>query len=269
AEGDLLLPIIFRAPENERIGTNELNNLQIWSDVAQMSVPLMQVVSGFETSYEDPIIIRKNRIRTLSVFSDPISGPATELFAEIRPKIEAIDLPEGYSLSWGGEYEDTAGAQGALAGSIPTFLVLMIIVTILLFNNLRQPLVIWSIVPLAVIGVSFGLLSTGQPFGFMALLGFLSLSGMLIKNAIVLIDEINLQLSEGSERMDAIVDSAVSRLRPVAMAALTTAFGMIPLFYDAFFVSMAVTIVFGLIFASVLTMIMVPVLYTIYYGVKS
>jgi multidrug efflux pump subunit AcrB len=268
-EGDLQLPIIFRAPESERFGTNELNNLQIWSDTAGRSIPLMQVVSGFETSYEDPIIIRKDRKRTLSVFSDPIAGPATELFASIRPKIEALELPEGYSLSWGGEFENTANAQGALASGIPPFLLIMIVVTILLFNNLRQPLVVWSIVPLAVIGVSFGLLTTGQPFGFMALLGFLSLSGMLIKNAIVLIDEINFQLSEGLAPLDAIVDSAVSRLRPVAMAALTTALGMIPLFFDAFFVSMAVTIVFGLLFASVLTMIMVPVFYAIFYGIKS
>ena len=118
-------------------------------------------------------------------------------------------------------------------------------------------------VPLAVIGVTAGLLLTKQPFGFMALLGFMSLSGMLIKNAIVLVDEIELQKREGSPVFKAIVDSGVSRLRPVSMAALTTALGMVPLLFDAFFVAMAVTIVFGLMIATVLTMVVVPVLYAI------
>ena len=154
-------------------------------------------------------------------------------------------------------------------GSIPVFILIMILTTICLFDNLRQPLVIWLCVPLALIGVSTGLLLTGQPFGFMALLGFLSLIGMLIKNAIVLIDEINLQLSEGAAPMDAIVNSGASRLRPVAMAASTTALGMVPLFFDAFFASMAVTIVFGLLCATVLTMIVVPVFYAIIYRVKN
>jgi multidrug efflux pump subunit AcrB len=120
-------------------------------------------------------------------------------------------------------------------------------------------------VPLAVIGVTAGLLSTNQPFGFMALLGFLSLMGMLIKNAIVLIDQINLELEAGKDLLLAIVDSGASRLRPVAMAALTTALGMIPLLLDAFFVSMAVTIIGGLLFATVLTMVVVPVFYAMFY----
>ena len=145
---------------------------------------------------------------------------------------------------------------------------MMILISIVLFNNLRQPLIIWLCVPLALIGVTLGLLSTGQPFGFMALLGFLSLSGMLIKNAIVLIDQINLELGEGKELLAAIVDSGASRLRPVAMAALTTALGMIPLLLDAFFKAMAVTIIFGLMVATVLTMVVVPVLYAIFYGAR-
>jgi multidrug efflux pump subunit AcrB len=120
-------------------------------------------------------------------------------------------------------------------------------------------------VPLSLIGVTLGLLSTNQPFGFMALLGFLSLIGMLIKNAIVLIDEINLQWGEGKQLLDAILDSGVSRLRPVLMAASTTALGLIPLLFDAFFVSMAVTIIFGLGFATLLTMVVVPVLFSTFY----
>jgi multidrug efflux pump subunit AcrB len=146
---------------------------------------------------------------------------------------------------------------------------MMVLLTVVLFNSMKQTAVIWLVVPLAVIGVTVGLASTGQPFGFMALLGFLSLSGMLIKNAIVLIDEINLQNREGKAPIDAILDAAVSRLRPVAMAAATTILGMAPLFPDAFFVSMAVTIAFGLGFATVLTMVVVPVLYATFYGVRA
>jgi len=174
-------------------------------------------------------------------------------------------------MSWsgGGEYEDTRDAQAPLIASIPLFVVAMIVITIMLFNSLRLPLIIWLIVPLALIGVSLGLWTTNQPFGFMALLGILSLSGMLIKNAIVLVDEINLQFSEGKELLQAILDSGTSRLRPVSMAASTTALGMIPLIFDAFFVSMAVTIIFGLIFATILTMIMLPVLYAILYRVPN
>jgi len=170
--------------------------------------------------------------------------------------------------SGGGEYEDTSDAQGPLLASVPWFVIGMILITIILFNSLRQPLIIWLIVPLAVIGVTLGLLVTKQPFGFMSLLGMLSLSGMLIKNAIVLVDEINFQLSEGKELLPAILDSGTSRLRPVAMAASTTALGMTPLLFDAFFVSMAVTIIFGLLFATVLTMVVLPVLYAIFFRAR-
>jgi len=153
-------------------------------------------------------------------------------------------------------------------GALPLFLGIMVLVVIALFNSLRQPLIIWLVVPLAVIGVTIGLGSTGMPFGFMAFLGFLSLSGMLIKNAIVLIDEINLQIREGKDPFNGIIDSGVSRLRPVMMAAVTTILGMVPLFPDAFFQAMAVTIAFGLGFATVLTMVVVPVLYATFFGAR-
>ena len=264
-EGDLLLPIIMRAEAANRSNIESLYNLQIWSPAAGAMIPLRQVVSDFETVYEDEIIMRRNRKPTITVYADPIAGPASELFARVRPQIEAIDLPAGYELEWGGEYEDSGNAQAGLAASIPMFVLAMILITVMLFNSLRQPLIIWLVVPLAVIGVTVGLLGTNQPFGFMSLLGFLSLMGMLIKNAIVLIDEINLQSGEGKDLMSAIVDSGVSRLRPVAMAASTTALGMIPLLFDAFFVAMAITIIAGLMFATLLTMIVVPVLYAMFY----
>ncbi len=147
-------------------------------------------------------------------------------------------------------------------------LLLMILIVIFLFNSLRITLLIWLTVPLSVIGIVLGLIAFRQPFGFMALLGALSLSGMLIKNGIVLVDEINLQLAGGKPPWDAVVDAAVSRVRPVSMAVLTTVFGLIPLLFDVFFGGMAVTIVVGLLFASILTLIVVPVLYTLFFRVR-
>jgi len=138
-----------------------------------------------------------------------------------------------------------------------------------LFNSLRQTLVIWMIVPLGIIGVTVGLLGTGLPFGFLALLGFLSLIGMIIKNSIVLIDEINIQVSGGAGIYTAILSAATSRLRPVSMAAATTVLGMAPLFPDPFFNSLAVTVAAGLTFATVLTMVVLPVIYAIIYNVKA
>ena len=264
-ENDLLLPIILRAEEVNRSDISSLNNLQIWSPAAGEMIPLRQVVSGFETKFEDEIIMRRDRKPTITVYADPIAGPASVLFSQVRPQIEAIELPSGYEMEWGGEYEDSGNAQAGLVASLPMFVMVMVLITILLFNSLRQPLIIWLVVPLALIGVTVGLLSTNQPFGFMSLLGFLSLMGMLIKNAIVLIDEIVLQSKEDKDLITAIVDSGTSRLRPVAMAALTTALGMIPLIFDAFFVAMAITIIAGLMFATLLTMIVVPVLYATFY----
>lgn len=267
-DGDLLLPIILRANEPGRSNIENIYNLQIWSPAAGAMIPLRQVVSGFKTVFTDEIIMRRNRKPTIITFADPVSGPATKLFARVRPKIEAIELPEGYELEWGGEYEDSGNAQAGLSAGLPMFLMVMVLVTIMLFNSLRQPLIIWLVVPLALIGVTFGLLSTGQPFGFMSLLGFLSLIGMLIKNAIVLIDEIILQSGEDKDLLSAIVDSGVSRLRPVGLAASTTALGMIPLLFDAFFAAMATTIIAGLVFATILTMVVIPVLYSVFYKVE-
>ncbi|MBC8795175.1 efflux RND transporter permease subunit [Shewanella algae] len=268
-ENDLLLPIIIRADEEERTDITNIENVQIWSPNAQRMIPLRQVVQSFEAKYENGLIIRRNRERTITIFADPVTGTASELFTTLKPQVEAIPMPSGYILEWGGEYEDSSKAEKGLASSIPIFILSMIIITIVIFNSLKQTLVIWLCVPLALIGVTVGMLVTNQPFGFMALLGFLSLIGMLIKNAIVLVDEINLEQSQGKSLIDSILDSGVSRLRPVAMAALTTALGMIPLIFDAFFVSMAITIISGLIFATALTMIVLPILYALVFKAEN
>jgi multidrug efflux pump subunit AcrB len=266
-EGDELLPIIFRAAEAERSDISSIQNLQVWAPAAGQYVPLRQVVSKFDTRFQNAIIQRLNRKPTITVHADPATGLASELLERIRPQVEALPLGADYELQWWGEYKSSREGQQGIAASVPFFFVSMVLIVIALFNALRQPLIIWLTVPLALIGVTAGLLLTKQPFGFMALLGFMSLSGMLIKNAVVLIDEMELQKRSDKPLFDAIVDSGVSRLRPVSMAALTTALGLIPLLLDAFFVSMAVTIIFGLMVATVLTMVVVPVLYAIFFRV--
>lgn len=271
-DGTQLLPIIARSPEEERLNVENLPDLQIYSPVFGVFVPVTQVVDDFSVEWEDSIIMRRDRKRTITVMADhDVIGDETpaKLFARVKADIEAIELPKGYEMQWGGEYESSSKAQKAIFGSLPIGYLAMFMITVLLFNSVKQPLVIWATVPLALIGVSVGLLSMNAPFSFMALLGLLSLSGMLIKNGIVLMDQINLELSTGKDPYQAVFDSGVSRVRPVAMAAITTILGMIPLLFDVFFQSMAVTIMFGLGFATILTLIVVPVLYALMFGIKS
>jgi multidrug efflux pump subunit AcrB len=303
-EGIELIPIVARAPEIERLTIENLRDLQIYSPTAQQSIPMMQIVSGIRTEIEDARVSRFNRTGVIKVHFDPRTILPTELLNRVKPKIETalkVDLEQyygksfgddpykgytaatvpilyhdkiplkdmpGYYLSWAGEIEDSSESTKQLAGSVIVFFGMMILVVIFLFNAFRQPLIIWLTVPLAIIGVTIGLLVFNEPFGFMALLGFMSLAGMLIKNAIVLIDQIDTERAEGKEDFYAIVDSGVSRMRPVMLAAATTILGMIPLLTDAFFIGMAITIMFGLGFATVLTLIFVPVLYATFFKAK-
>ena len=267
-EGDTILPIVFRLPEAERSTADQLSNVQVWSSTTGRVVPVNQVVTEMKTEWEDPIIRRYDRRRTITVKADPNHGVASPVFQNLRPKIEAIELPAGYELEWGGEYESSGDANRMLLASVPLFFVLMVLIVVALFNTVRQPFIVFMTVPLAIIGVTAGLLLTGQPFGFVALLGFLSLSGMLIKNSVVLLDQIDLNIKAGQKAFGAILDAGVSRLRPVAMAAFTTVLGMTPLVFDIFWRGMAVTIMAGLTFATVLTLVIVPVLYATLYRVS-
>jgi multidrug efflux pump subunit AcrB len=271
-DGTHLLPIISRPPATERHSIDALSDLQVYSPKLNRYIPIRQVVSSFDLVFEDPQIMRRDRKRTLTLMADHdilSDGTAAQLLARVKPQIEAIALPTGYSLTWGGELEAQTKAQKALFGSLPLGYLMMFVVTVLLFNSSRDALVIWACVPLAIIGVTMGLLMVNVPFGFMALLGFLSLSGMLVKNGIVLLDQIRLELSEGRPAFEAVFHSAVSRVRPVSMAAITTILGMIPLVADDFFASMAVVIMFGLGFATVLTLLFLPLLYCSVYRIKT
>jgi len=270
-EGTNLLPIIARLPEKERVDISTIEGMKIWSPVLKGYVPLQQVVLAVNIRWEDPIVVRKNRKRMLTIFADPDplgDETASTLQKRIQPLVEAIDFPPGYSLEWGGEYESSADAQASLFQTMPMGYLFMFLITIFLFNNVKNAFIVWATVPLAIIGVTTGLLVLNTPFGFMALLGFLSLSGMLVKNGIVLLDQIEIEINSGKERYEAVVDAAVSRVRPVCMAAITTVLGMIPLLPDVFFKPMAVTIMFGLGFATVLTLIVVPVLYRMFHRLQ-
>ena len=268
-EGEELIPIIVRAPLKERSNVNDIGNIQIPSQITGKTIPLEQVTNGFKTVWRDGILKREDRMWTIKAQADPLPGQlASELFNRVRPQIEAIDLPAGYTLEWDGEYGQSKESNEMLASTLPLGLLAMVLIVVVLFNALKQPIIIWLVVPLALIGVVFGLVTTQTPLEFMGILGLLSLSGLLIKNAIVLVDQMDMEIKQGKPRYDAIVDSANSRVRPVMMGTLTTVLGVIPLYFDAFFQSMAVVLVFGLLFATLLTLIVIPVLYAIFMGVK-
>jgi multidrug efflux pump subunit AcrB len=268
-EREKLIPIVARAPGVEREGVEDLRNVQVYSATAGRYVPVGQFVDRLETRWENAIIRREDRFPMIKAQCDPPAGAlSAPLFERLRPKIEAIELPPGYVLEWHGEYKASREANEGLATAAPYGFAAMVLAVLVMFNAFRQTAVIWLTVPLAVVGVAVGLLLFQAPFEFMAILGLLSLTGMLIKNAIVLVDQIDVEIREGKPRYQAVLDAAVSRARPVFLGAATTVLGVAPLLVDPFFRSMAVTIMFGLIFATGLTLVVVPLLYAIFFGIR-
>ena len=263
-----LLPIIARPPLAEREDVHTINSLQIWSPAAKRMIPLSQVTTGTEIAWEDPVVMRRNRFPTVTVHADPRTGLPSELFGRVRSKIEQIKLPEGYSLEWGGEFEDANRARASLARPLPYVLALMLFICVCLFNSIRTTLLMWLIMPLSIIGVTAGLLLTRLPFTFMALLGILSLGGELIKMQIVVLSKARFEIEQGKTPYQALLDAGTVKLRPVCLVVITTVLGMIPLLLDPFFGAMAACLMFGLAFAVVLCLIVTPVLYAIFYGVR-
>ena len=267
-EKDELIPILFRPPQEERLGVENLHDVQVWSSMTQSFVPIDQVISGVDHAWEWPLVMRRDRENSITVRCNPVIGLPDTLRLKLKDQIESIDLPPGYRFEWAGEFKESEEGRAPLKASFPVCLLGMFIIVVWLFNSVRRPLIIFMTVPLSIIGVSMALLLTGLPFGFMSILGFLGLSGMLIKNAVVLIDEIELQLGRGVADYKAVLDSSVSRMRPVIMAAGTTILGMAPLLADPLYSGMAVTIMGGLFAATFLTLIIVPVAYTAVYRIK-
>ena len=233
------------------------------------TTPLSQVSKGIDIRWEEPVVVRYNGQRQQRLQCSPAPGVSTESARQsIAKTIESISLPEGYSLSWEGEYKASTQSKQYLFKGFPLSVVMMLLILIMLFNDFRRPAIIFSCIPLVVVGVFPSVLLSGKDFGFVAIVGILGLIGMMIKNGIVLIDEISLQISQGKPLDRALIDSSKSRLLPVMMASLTTILGMIPLISDSLFGSLAVTIMGGLAAGTIIILIFIPVLYSLMYKSK-
>ncbi|KXX71036.1 efflux RND transporter permease subunit [Flammeovirga sp. SJP92] len=266
-EENELMPIVLKLDEGEIPNIEKVENMKVISGMK--NVPLPQLTNGMSLGYEYPIIQTYNRHRALSALCDPIEGVTTaELQKDIVSKIEAMELPEGYTFMWDAEKKNQKEAVDAIVTFFPLAFLLIIAILIALFGNYKQPLIVVVLLPFSLIGVIFGLVGLGKAFDFMSFIGWIGLLGMVIKNVIVLLDEVNIQRKEGQSHLDAIIYATISRTRPVLMAAITTMFGMIPLIPDSVFGAMSVTIIFGLGFATFLTLIAVPVFYAIFYNIK-
>ena len=264
-DNDKQVPIIARSRLMPT--QNQLIDGNVWSRDQQRYVPLRHVIDEPSLIAEDATIIRRSRIRTLTAQANPAHGStAANALTLIRADIEAIKLPDGYTLEWGGEYEANKVANDSLGTKFPLALLVMVMVTLVIFGRIRQTIVAWSCLLLLPVGVLGALLITQLPFNFPALLGLIGLIGMLLKNAIVMIGEIDRRTAAGTLDRSTIVASCVSRFRPIMLAAMTTVAGMAPLLSDVFFQSMAVTIMGGLAITSLLSLLSLPVVYTLLHG---
>ena len=261
------VPVLLKSDMSREMNLDQLGDLAVWNGIH--SAPLAQVTKDIRIGWEYPLIRTYNRQLSMAAMCDVQPGHTmAEVHAEIKNEIEKIQLPEGYTFFWDAQYKTQKEGMAALTKFFPLALLLLILILVALFRNYRQPLITFLILPLSVIGVVFGQLVTGTEFGFFSIAGWLGLLGMIIKNVIVLLDEVNIQLRTGVKPYTAIIESTVSRVRPVLMAAVTTILGMVPLLFDVVFAGMAAAIVFGLTFATLLTLFITPALYAVFYNVK-
>ena len=254
------VPVLLKSEGYDITDAASLGNFSVWN--GERSAPLSQVTERIETTWEFPQMRTYNRQLSMAAMCGVKPGHTmAEVHGEIRSEIEAMPLPPGYTFFWDSQYKDQGEAMEAIAKYFPLAFLMLIVILVALFGNFRQPIIILCILPLSLIGVAVGMLLTGFDFGFFPIAGWLGLLGMIIKNVIVLIDEINIQRREGVPAYTAVIESTVSRTRPVLMAATTTILGMVPLLFDIAFGGMAATIIFGLTFATLLTLFVTPALY--------
>lgn len=258
---DELIPIQVRASERNM---DSLDTIPVKSILGIHSVPLGQVVDGFEMSSEESIIWRRDRVQTITAQAGVVEGntPA-QARATVIEAIESIELPEGYTMTWGGEYYDEYKAVNDILKQLPKALLIMVIILVAMFNGFKQPVIILATIPLAATGAVISLLAFDKPFGFMALIGAITLMGMIIKNGIVLMDQIELERKNGLSLNAAVKEATVNRTMAISMGALTTALGMIPLLSDLLFDQMAATIIGGLAAATVLSLMVMPAVYVL------
>lgn len=270
-EGKDLYPIIMRSPESERKALiSKLNLVQIKPRDSIVSTPLTQVVTEVDFKWEDPYIIHYNRKREAAVQgAAKLNSTFPELKKDVEEKIFDLPLQPQLELKWGGEEDSSKTAQKELIPGVVPAVMLIILILVLVFNDLRPVTLILVVIPFSIIGVTLGLLFFNVPFGFVALLGAMSLAGMMNKNIVILIDASIENLQKGMNRREAIIEATIQRARPVMLAAATTFLGVIPLLSDVFWVGLAVSIMGGLAIGSLLTLILTPVIYAILYRIES
>ena len=267
-EGITTKPIFLKLEENIGQNVNKLTSIPVWGMQHSASVPLGQVIDSVQVKWEQSVVHRYNGQRSISVGCDPVEGVLSgDLEKKLKPVISEIELPNGYAMEWFGTSKRSTESQGYLFANLPLALGLMLIIVIALFNNIKQSLIVFTIFPFAFMGISFGFNVTGAVFTFLGTIGALGLIGMMIKNVIVLLDEINHNLQLGRSKIKSIILATQSRLRPVILASATTILGMLPLLFDVMFQSLAVTIIFGLLLGTIVTLMIVPVMYAVFFRV--
>lgn len=294
-EGEHGLPIYIKSVDNQGERLGEINNIPVWSMTPSLdaidlqtakelmagmiteeeiltevigSIPLNQASTGTDVSWETPVVRRYNGQRSISAQCNNAPGfTANDVRNRLLPKIDSLHLPAGYTTQWQGEYLASTQSMSYLFKNVPIAVVLVLAILIALFKDFRKPLMILLCLPLALIGVVIGMLLAGKEFGFVAIVGMLGLVGMMIKNGVVLIDEVDIQIHSGKDAFQAILDASSSRFRPVLLAAMTTILGMIPLVNDDMFGALAVTIMGGLFIGTIITLVILPVLYALFFRI--
>jgi multidrug efflux pump subunit AcrB len=265
-----VIPITLRSVMADRKDVGKLESLNIYSPSTGRAVPLKQV-ADIEVVWQPAKIYRRDRLKTVTVKADIQPGMNAIAIAQEAEKWlinESKTWPIGYKYELGGEMESSLEASQSINAKLPIALLIIIILLVLQFDSIRRSTIILLTIPLGLIGVVIGLLGTQTPFGFMALLGVISLAGILINNAIVLIDRIKIEIEENNLTPEqAVIEATQRRMRPILLTTATTVGGLLPLwlFGGPLFESMAVAILFGLIFATALTLGFVPILYTVFF----
>ncbi|WP_302343624.1 efflux RND transporter permease subunit [uncultured Parabacteroides sp.] len=270
-EGDVFMPILLKDADRDSMNLNDIKTLPVYSAKGR-SVKVEQVTDDFSLDYEYSVVKRYNRQRYMMMQCEPKRGANTmaafsQLWQEIQQEVQ---VPEGYKLQYFGEQSEQDKGNKAIAANIPLMFGLIYVTLLFLFPKYyRKPVLIMCMLPLIFIGVVLGLLVFGKSLDFFAMLGLLGLIGMNIKNAIVLVDEIGLQLNSGLAPVNAVIEATKTRIVPVTMASGTTILGMLPLLGDAMFAGMAATIMGGLFVSTILTIFVLPVTYCIFFKIKS
>ncbi len=272
-EQDELIPITLRSVSADREDLAKLDGMTIYSKTTGNSVPLKQV-ADVTIEWQPPVVFRRDRQRAIKIGVQLVPNiTPSEINVNFRPWLEEYSQgwPRGYKYQEGGEAEESNDANAAIAAKLPLAGMLILLLLVGQFNSTRKTLIILTTIPLGMIGVTVGLIVANSIFGFMTILGVISLAGIVINNAIVLIDRINIELEEeGKDLAIAILDAAKQRMRPILVTTVTTVGGMLPLWisHDPMFETLAISIIFGLAFATIITLLFVPVLYSILYRVK-